>query len=95
MSLCAVNSYNSFSRSFLLSWSVSRVVGLGTMLQAGRLWVWFPMSSLDFSIDLILPAALWPWGCQLLTEVSTGNISGDIEWPVQEADLSTACDPVA
>jgi hypothetical protein len=34
------------------------VVGWDTMLQTGRSWVRFPMRPLDFSVDLILPAAL-------------------------------------
>ena len=34
------------------------VVGWGTVLQAGRSRVRFPMVSLEFFIDIILPAAL-------------------------------------
>ena len=46
------------------------------MLQAGRSWVRFPMVSLEFFIDIILPAALRTGGLtQPLTEKSTRNIS--------------------
>ena len=36
-------------------------VGWGIALQAGKSWVWFLMVSLQFLIDIILLAALWPW----------------------------------
>jgi hypothetical protein len=40
-------------------------------LQAGRSQVRFPMSLLQFFIDIILSGALWPWGrLGLLTEMS-------------------------
>ena len=39
-----------------------RAVGWGTALQAGRSRVRFLMVSLEIFIDVILPAALWPWG---------------------------------
>jgi hypothetical protein len=36
-------------------------VGWGSTLPAGRLRVRSPMLTLEFFIDIILPAALWPW----------------------------------
>ena len=38
-------------------------VGWGTTLQTGRSRVRFPMVSLEFVIQIILPAAQWLWGC--------------------------------
>jgi len=37
-------------------------VGWGTALQVRRLQVWFLMVSVESFKDVILPAALWPWG---------------------------------
>jgi hypothetical protein len=37
----------------------SSIVGWGIMIQAERAQVRFPMRSVDFSIELIIPAALW------------------------------------
>jgi len=40
----------------------------------------FPMVSLEFFIDIILPAALWLWRLtQPLTEMSTRNISWEVK----------------
>jgi hypothetical protein len=43
-------------------WGTRWRSGWGTALQTGRSRDRFPMVSLDFFIDIILPVALWPWG---------------------------------
>jgi hypothetical protein len=68
-----------------------KVVGWGTMLEAGRWRVRFPLRSLHFSIDLNLPAALWPLGStQPLIEITTRNLPGDKWRPAHKADNLTA-----
>jgi hypothetical protein len=58
------------------------------MLQARRSRVRFPMRSLDFSIDLILPGSTQP-----LTKISTKNLPGGKRWQARKADnLTTICE---
>ena len=57
--------YRLFWVPFLL-WRGTWWHGWGTALHVGRSQVRFPMVSLEFFIDTILPAALWPWGWQSL-----------------------------
>ena len=64
--------------------------GSGTALWAGTLRVWFPMLSLEFFINMILPAILWPWGWLSLQQKWIPAIfPGGQSWPLCRADNFT------
>jgi hypothetical protein len=65
------------------------VVDWGTMIQARRSRVRFPMSSLNFLFDLSL------WSTQPLTEMSTRNLPGGKGRQARKADnLDAICEPI-
>jgi hypothetical protein len=92
-------SWNSYQTSFSQMTNLSHTIeytaypgGKGALSYKpeGRGFV-FPIRSLDFSIYLILPEALWPPGStQPLTEMSTRNHSGGKWRPVHTDDNLTA-----
>jgi hypothetical protein len=67
------------------------VVGWSTMLQAGRSRVRFSTWSMDFSIDLILPAALWPLGSTQPPRILPG---GEGRPAHKTNNLTVICEPI-
>jgi hypothetical protein len=77
------------------------VVGWENMLQAWRSRVWFPVMSLDFSINIIFPAAICPYGRLSLWKkwvpgiflvVKGGRHIGLTNLPPSVSRLSRKCD---
>ena len=65
-------------------------VGWGTVLQAGRSWVRFPVVSLEFFIDITHPVTLWPWGwLSPWKKWVQGIFPRGWRWLVHRADLTT------
>ena len=62
VAFCWIFFGNYFMRWYWQNGARGGAVGWGTALQVGRSRLRFPMVSLEFFIDIILPAALWPWG---------------------------------
>jgi hypothetical protein len=73
-----------------------RIWSVTTEIHAGRSRVRFPMRPLDFSIDLIFPAALLALGStQPLIEMSTRSLPEGKGRPARGADnLTTICEPI-
>ena len=53
--------YKDVPRPSLAIWMLSINTTAGTALRTARSRVQFPMMLLEFFIDIIHPAALWPW----------------------------------
>jgi hypothetical protein len=91
-----------FHIHLILSWGGGvrgGAVGWGTALQAGRSGVRFLMRSLEFFIDLIILAALWPWGWLTQMNAEGSRCLRLIKFPPSCADcpeilwIPTSCSP--
>jgi hypothetical protein len=70
--------------------SVAKLNGRKNLHDLHLHWVQFPMRLLDSSVDLLLPAALWPW-VDSVPGIFLGVKHG---WPACKTDSLTAiCEP--